>query len=60
MAKPTNQQVHDYVQHNIAREGELELDDFSPKNFSRAKGNPDKGCYVKLWKWVPDENVVEG
>lgn len=37
------------------RDGELEIDDNAP--LSKAKGNPDGGCYVQAWIWVYDEDA---
>lgn len=36
------------------REGEIEIDDDA--KVSRAEGNPDCGCFVQAWVWLPDED----
>ena len=51
---PTDQQVVEYAQEVLEREGEIELDDNAA--VSRAANNESRGAYVAAWLWVRDED----
>lgn len=58
MAKrPTDKQYRETASRIYERDGEVEIDDNAP--LSKAKGNPDKGCYVQAWVWVYDADARE-
>ena len=51
---PTDEQVIEYAQRALTKEGEIEIDDDA--KVSRSGANEDRGAYVAAWLWVPDED----
>jgi hypothetical protein len=51
---PTDEQVVEYAQRALAKEGEIEID--AGAEVSRSAANEDRGAYVAAWLWVPDED----
>ena len=53
---PTDEQVVEYAQRALAKEGEIEID--AGAEVSRSAANEDRGAAkrVAAWRWVPDED----
>ena len=51
---PTAEQVVEYAQRALTKEGEIEIDDDA--RISRSRANEDRGAYVAAWLWVTDED----
>ena len=54
VAHPTAQQVVEYAQRALAKEGTIEID--ADATVSRSAANEDRGAYVAAWLWVSDED----
>ncbi len=51
---PTAEQVVEYAQRALTKEGEIEIDDDA--KVSRGAANEDRGAYVAAWLWVADDD----
>ena len=51
---PTAEQVVEYAQRALTKEGTIEIDDDA--KVSRSAANEDRGAYVTAWLWVADDD----
>ncbi len=55
MKRPSDEQYREAARALYHTDGETEIDLNAP--LSKARGNPDKGCYVQAWVWVYDTDA---